>query len=181
MKALFFISLTFLLTVLQTVILPSFPWFIYCFDLLIIEVLFLSLVSSHPSIIGAIIIIGCVMDSISGVPFFYHILSYLWIYIIVQIVKQLLFKRSVMFILVISIVAVSIQHILLLLSVFVTHGSHTLLEFNYGIIVRQMFWGFIFIPPGIWLVNIFWRNWILAARFLQNRWFKNQEGRIDRI
>lgn len=181
MNALFFIILTFFLIVVQTVILPSFSWFIYGFDLLIIDVLFLSLVSSHPSIIAAIVIIGCIMDSVSGVPFFYHIFSYLWIYIIVQIVKQLFFKRSVMFILIISVVAVVIQHMLLLLSVFVNHGTDTLLEFNFGLLVKQVFWGFVFIPPGIWLANIFWRNWILATQFLQNRWFKNREGRIDRI
>ena len=124
MNVLFFIIFTLFLIVLQTIVLPSFPWFAQCFDLLIIDILFLSLISSHYSIIAAIVVIGCIMDSVSGVPFFYHIFSYLWIYIIVQIVKQLLFQRSIMFILIISIVSILIQHVLLLLSVFVNQGSN---------------------------------------------------------
>ena len=181
MNALFFIILTFFLIVTQTVILPTFPWFINCFDLLIIDILFLSLISSHYSIIAAIVVIGCIMDSVSGVPFFYHIFSYLWIYIIVQIVKQLLFQRSIMFILIISVVSILIQHVLLLFSVFISQGSNTIWEFDFALLIRQVFWGFVFIPPGIWLANILWRNWILLTTFLQNRWLKNSEGRIDRI
>jgi len=181
MAVVFFIILTFFLIVTQTVIPPSFPWFVQCFDLLIIDILFLSLISSHYSIIFAIVVIGCVMDSVSGVPFSYHIFSYLWIYFIVQIVKQLLFKRSIMFILIISVASVFIQHILLLLSIFINQGSNAILEINFGLLVRQVFWGFVFIPSGIWLANILWRNWIFMTRFLQNRLFKNTEGSIERI
>ncbi|MBU8850036.1 MAG: hypothetical protein KOO65_07260 [Desulfobacterales bacterium] len=181
MNALFFIILTVFLIILQTIVLPSFDWFVECFDLLIINVLFLSLVSSHYSMVAAIIIIGCIMDSISGAPFFYHVFSYLWIYIIVSLVKQLLFQKSIAFIFIISFVSVFIQHGLLLFSVFVNQGSNTIWTFDFSLLIRQAFWGFIFIPPGIWLVNVCWQNWIFVTKFLQNRFLKNTEGRIGRI
>ena len=181
MKTVFFIVLTLFLIVIQTIVLPSFSWFDQCFDLLIIEIIFLSFISSHYSMALAIIIIGCVMDSISGVPFWYYIFSYLWIYIIVQIVKQLLFQRSIIFIFIISIVSISIQHGFLLFSVFVHQGVNPILEFNFGLLIKQVFWGAIFIPPGIWLINVFWQNWILKTKFLQNRVFENTEDRIDRV
>ncbi|MCK5164711.1 MAG: hypothetical protein KAQ72_13385 [Desulfobacula sp.] len=181
MNILFFIIFSFFLIIVQTVILPSFPWFVQCFDLLIIDILFLSLISSHHSVVFAIIVIGCIMDSISGVPFSYYIFSYLWIYIIVHIVKQLLFQRSIVFILIMSVVSVFIQHGLLLFSVFVHQGDNTIWEFDFGLFIRQAFWGFIFIPPGIWLVNIFWQNWIYVIKFLRNRLLKHTEDRIDRI
>ncbi|MCK4767160.1 MAG: hypothetical protein KAS28_02155 [Desulfobacula sp.] len=179
MNILFFIIFTFFLIIVQTVILPSFPWFVQCFDLLIIDILFLSLISSHHSVVFAIIVIGCIMDSISGVPFCYHIFSYLWIYIIVYSVKQLLFQKSIIFIFIISFLSVFIQQGLLLFSVFVKQGSNTIWTFDFSLLIRQTFWGFIFIPPGIWLVNVCWQNWIFITKFLRNRWLKNTEGRID--
>jgi len=129
----------------------------------------------------AIIIIGCIMDSISGVPFSYHIFSYLWIYIIVQIVKQLVFQRSTIFIFIISIVSISIQHGFLLFSIFVHQGVNPILELNFGLLMMQMFWGAIFIPTGIWLINVFWQNWILKTKFLQKSVFENTEDKIDRV
>lgn len=123
MNAVFFIGLTLFLIVLQTIVLPSFSWFVQCFDLLIIVVLFLSLISSHFSMVFAIVMIGSVMDSISGVPFCFYTFSYLWSYIIVHLAKQMLFKQSIIFILIVSLLSVVIQQGLLLLSVFVSHGS----------------------------------------------------------
>jgi len=175
MNALFFIFLTFFLIVIQTVVLPSFSWFAYCFDLLIINVLFLSLISNHYSMIFVIIIIGCVMDSISGVPFCYHVFSYLWIYLIVYIAKQLLFQRSLVFLLIISILSIAIQHGLLFFSLFVSPGDIDL-NIDLTLLIRQIFLGLALIPPGIWLVNISWRNWILAIKFLQKQIGYNHRG-----
>lgn len=176
MNVIFFIIFTLFLIILQTVVLPSFSWFAQCFDLLIIDILFLSLISSHYSIVAAIIMIGCIMDSISGVPFCYHVFSYLWIYIIVFIVKQLLFKQSIIFILIISIVSVSIQHILLLFSVFVLQGHNTILSFDFGLLIRQAFWGFVFIPPSIWLVNVFWKKWIFVTKSMKKQMAQKYKG-----
>ena len=181
MNALFFILFTLLLIVMQTVIFPSFSWFPQCFDLLIIDVLFLSLISSHYSIVFVIIFIGCIMDSISGVPFCYHIFSYLWIYIIVQIVRQLLFQQSVIFVIIISIVSVLIQHGLLIFSMFINQSDNTTLNLNVSLLLSQVFWGFIVIPPSIWLVTVCRKNWNFAVNFLMNRLFKNTEGEVDRI
>ncbi len=176
MNVLFFIIFTLFLIVLQTIVLPSFPWFAQCFDLLIIDILFLSLISSHYSIAAAIILIGFIMDSISGVPFCYHIFSYLWIYIIVIIVKQLLFKQSMIFIFIISIVSVIIQQVLLLFSIFVQQGHTAILVFDFRLLIRQVFWGFVFIPPSIWLVNIFWQNWIFVTKLLKKQMAQKYKG-----
>ena len=176
MNAFFFIILTLFLIVMQTVILPSFPWFAQCFDLLIIDVLFLSLISSHYLMVLAVIMIGCIMDSISGVPFCYHIFSYLWIYIIVHLAKQLLFKQSIIFMLIISIVSVLIQHGLLLFSMLVNQGGHAIWEFNFALLIRQAFWGFVFIPPGIWIVNVCWQNWIYITRLMKKQIAQKHRG-----
>lgn len=179
MNAVFFIFLTLILVVVQTVILPSFSWFEHGFDLIITDVLFLSLISSHASMIFAIIVIGIIMDSLSGVPFCYHVFSYLWIYSIVYIAKQLLFHGSVVFILIMSLVAVFIQHGLFLYSIFVQEGNSVIWALNFGSLVKQAFWGFLGIPPSIWLINILWKIWIRFVRYLNNQLFKDTEGHID--
>lgn len=178
MTAVFFIIHTLFLIVMQTIVLPSLSCFAQCFDLMIINVLFLSLVSSHHLTVAAIVAIGCIMDSMSGVPFFYHIFSYLWIYIIVHLVKHFFFRRSIIFIHIISFVSVAIQQGMLLLSVLVTHGFESVLEFDGMLLMRQAFWGFVFIPPCIWLVKVSWRFWIFMIKSMRKQILKSGRGYI---
>ncbi len=169
MKALFLIILTFFLIILQSTVFPYFSWFDQCFDLLIINILFLSLIASRHSMIFAVIVIGCAMDSISGVPFYYHVFSYLWIYIMVNIVRLLFFDQSVLFILIISIISVIIQHVLLLFSIFINNGNDFSLGFDFSLLIKQTFWGFFFIPLSIWVINIFWLRWNSMAKLMRKQ------------
>ncbi len=159
MKVLFFVLLTFFLIVLQSIVLPSFFWFEYCFDLLIIEILFLSFIASRHTVIFVIIIIGCIMDSISGVPFSYHIFSYLWIYIMVYIVRLFVFDQSITFILITSSVSLIIQQMFILFSIFLDQGRDYLFALDFTLLLEQTLLGFVFIPVGLWLVNIVWLSW----------------------
>lgn len=176
MKALFLIILTFFLIILQSTVFPYFSWFDQCFDLLIIDILFLSIIASRHSMIFAVIVIGCAMDSISGVPFYYHVFSYLWIYIMVNIVRQLFFDQSFLFILIISFISVIIQHVLLLFSIFISNGNDFSLEFDFSLLIKQTFWGFIFIPLSIWIINIFWIRWNYMTKLMHKRFIQKQKG-----
>ncbi len=176
MKALFLITLTFFLIILQSTVFPYFLWFDQCFDLLIIDILFLSLIASRHSMIFAVIVIGCAMDSISGVPFYYHVFSYLWIYIMVNIVRQLFFDQSILFILIISFISVIIQQVLLLFLIFINNGNDFSLEFDFSLLIKQTFWGFIFIPLSIWIINILWLRWNSMTKFMQKRFIQKQKG-----
>ena len=176
MKALFLIILTFFLIILQSTVFPYFSWFDQCFDLLIIDILFLSLIASRHSMIFAVIVVGCAMDSISGAPFYYHVFSYLWIYIMVNIVRQLFFDQSVLFILLISIISVIIQHVQLLFSIFISNGNDFSMGFDFSLLIKQTFWGFLFIPLSIWVINIFWLRWNSMAKLMHKRLTQNQKG-----
>ncbi|WP_300459051.1 hypothetical protein [Desulfobacula sp.] len=176
MNAVFFILLTVFFMILQTIILPTFDWFPQCFDLMIINVLFLSFISSHYAMAFAIILIGCIMDSVSGVPFCLHIFSYLWIYIIVYLVKQFLFKQSIIFILIISIVSIVIQQGLFVFSIFINHGSRATQFIDLGLLIRQIFWGIVFVPLGIWLVNIFRQKWVLITKAMGKQMAQKYRG-----
>ncbi|OGR25790.1 MAG: hypothetical protein A2277_09360 [Desulfobacterales bacterium RIFOXYA12_FULL_46_15] len=169
MNAIFSILVFFFLAVMQAVILPSFSFFPSCFDLLIIAVLFLSLISTHHSMIIALIVIGCVMDSISGVPFFFHILSYISIYLIVHLVKRMIFKQSIIFLIIISLIAVLIQHALLLFSIFVRQEPGTTFRFDYFLLAKQAFWGLVLIPPCISMLHTYRQNWMAIIKKMKKQ------------
>jgi rod shape-determining protein MreD len=176
MKALFFIFFTLLFIVVQTIILPGFSFFINSFDLMIINVLLLCLLSTRFPTVLSIILIGMVMDSISGVPFFYHVFSYIWIYLLVYLVRQIIFQRSLIFILVISLVSVIIQHGLLLFSIAVSSSDPGGMDLDFRLFLYQLFWGGVCIPPGVWLMNALYKHWIKTSQKLVYQWQKAQES-----
>jgi hypothetical protein len=62
-----------------------------------------------------------------------------------------------------------IQLLLLLFSIFIGHGSDYILKFDYNILLKQTFWGFIFIPVSIWAINIFWVRWNFLTKLMYKR------------
>jgi rod shape-determining protein MreD len=176
MNVLFIAILTLILILFQTVVFSSFSWFSQCFDQVIIIILFLSLVYSHYAVILAIIVIGGIMDSISGVPFFHHIFSYIWIYLIVQLFKQFVFHKSSIFIVIISLISVLIQQVLILFSVFIAQGQYALGQMDFILMAKQLFWGGILIPPGVWVINVLGQNWMYMAKRLKKQFVQNDRG-----
>ncbi|MFH2059750.1 MAG: hypothetical protein ABIJ59_12725 [Pseudomonadota bacterium] len=81
-----------------------------------------------------------------------------------------------MFLLIISVVSVVIQHGLLLFSIFVSSSGQSVLDFDFGLLISQVFWGFFLIPPGIWLVGFLYKQWIKMADSLQHQWQKGRES-----
>jgi hypothetical protein len=176
LNVLFFVILTVFLIVFQTIIFPSFSWFSQCFDLMIMNIIFLSLLSSHYAVILTIILVGGIMDSISGVPFFHHIFSYLWIYLIVQLFKQFVFQRSVVFILIVSLVSVLIQQGLVLFSVFIEQGREAVWQMDFTLMARQLLWGGLLIPPGIWIISTFRQYWMYLGKMWKKQFSRRYRG-----
>ncbi len=169
MNAIFFVVVTISLIIFQTIIFPSFFWFSQCFDLMIVNIIFLSLVYSHYGVILTIILIGGIMDSLSGAAFFLHIFSYLWIYLIVQLFKQFVFKRNFIFILSVSLVSVLIQQGLILFSVFIEQGREGIGQMDVLLMVKQLFWGGVLIPPGVWLISGFRQYWMYLLKMYKKQ------------
>lgn len=167
MNFLFFIFYFLFLIILQTIIIPDTFFFGYCFDLVVIPIVFLSLNSTRYSVIFSIILIGCIMDSISGVLFSYNIFSYLWIYIIVTLARQIVVQQSFVFILLISLFSVLIQDFLMLFINFVKHGKE-FWQFEFSFFTKYLFvhliWGLMFIPFGIWFTRICKEQWFFVIQ-----------------
>lgn len=172
MNALFFAIATLLFIVMQTLVPPSFSWFVHSFDLTIILILFLSLNFSHYAVPAAVVFTGGIMDSLSGGPFFLHVFSYVWIYVMVQLVRQFVFQTSGLFVLVISMVSVTIQQGLGVFAVFIQQGQPGVWQMDFAQMVRHVVYGTVLIPMGVWLLSLFYHNWTHMIRMLQKKWEK---------
>lgn len=160
----FFFVVTFVLIICQTIIFPGTALFSQGFDSLFIVILYLSLVFSHYGAVIAIVVVGGIMDSISGSPFFLHIFSYLWVYILVRMFRQFVFHGNAFFILAVSITGVAFQQVLILFAVFVSQGTAGVSQIDFSLPVRQVAWAAVCIPPGVWVLSLLRQNWVGAAR-----------------
>ena len=164
MNAFFFVFLTLLVFIFQTVVLPSVSFVPHVFDLMIIDVLYLSLISKHHAAALAIALIGCMMDSVSGVPFFYHVFSYLWIYILVRLVRQMFFHHSLVLVMVLSILSVAVQQGLLIFSLWVGADRESPWVVDYQVLLYQLIYGLIVVPVALMILEGIRSAWLVMAR-----------------
>lgn len=173
MNILFFALLTLFLIIVQTIVLPSFSWFSLCFDLGIINIIFLSLLYSHYVVLGVIVFIGLIMDSISGGAFFYHCFSYAWIFVLTQLSKQLVFQKSVLFVFIISIGAVLIQHGMVLFSIFLGQGRVSPADIS--MMFKQALWAVVIVPFCLMSLGPIRGKWLSLSKSLKKQ-FKSRYG-----
>ena len=164
MNFIFFFFFTLFLVIIQTVIIPNFSWFPYCFDLMIINVLYLSLFSQRYWVPFCLIIIGSIMDSLSGSPFFLHTTAYLCIYLIIFFLRRLVFQRSAIFVFIVSLVSVCIYQSLVMFSVFLLQGHKAIAATDYRLCIGQVLWAAVGIPIGVWFMETMHRKFLYAVK-----------------
>lgn len=164
MNFIFFFFATLGLVILQTVVIPDFSWFPHSFDLMIINVLYLSLFSQRYWVPFCLVIIGSIMDSLSGAPFFLHTASYLCIYLIVFFLRQLVFQRSAVFVFIVSLASACIYQGLVIFSVFLLQGQKTIAATDYRLCIGQIIWAAVGIPMGVWFLETVHQNFLHAVK-----------------
>ena len=160
----FFFFSTLILVITQTVVIPDFYWFSHCFDLMIINVLFLILFSTRYWVPFWLVIIGSIMDSLSGAPFFLHTIAYLCIYLIIFFLRRLVFQRSAIFIFIVSLVSVCIYQGLVMFSVFLLQGQKAINAADYRLCIGQVIWAAVGIPVGVWCLEVMHQNFLYAVK-----------------
>ena len=158
-KIIYPLFLSFILIIIQTTIFPYFSFFYQCFDLIIISILYISIFFSHPIMIIGIVFQGYIMDSISGTPFGYYIISYVWIYLCVQILKKFISTRDFILIPVLSLISVFIENIFLFFIFFIKYGKEAVVLIDFIIMLEQMVLAFIFVTPFILILRRFEKPW----------------------
>lgn len=164
MNFLFFFFLTLILIVLQTVVLPTFFWFPHSFDLMIINVLYLSLFSIRYWVPLCLIIIGSIMDSLSGAPFFLHTTAYLCIYLIVFFLRRLVFQHNTIFVFIVGLASACIYQGLVMFSIFLIEGRKAIATADCRLGIGQLIWAAVGIPIGIWIVKTTHHNFTHAVK-----------------
>ncbi len=84
----FYLILSFMITLLQTVILTNIPLFNHFYDLFLVIVLYIGLFRPISEGLPIVLILGLFVDGISGSPFWVYTTTYLWFLIIVKWVIQ---------------------------------------------------------------------------------------------
>ncbi len=164
MNFIFFFFSTLGMVLIQTVVLPDFSWFPHCFDLMIINVLYLSLV--YPGYWAGfwLMIIGIIMDSLSGAPFFLHTMAYISIYLIIFFLRRLVFPRSTIFVFIVGLASVCIYQALVIFSVFLLQGRNAISAADYSLYIGQVIWAAIGIPMGVWLLETMHQSFLHALK-----------------
>lgn len=172
----FFFFSNLILVIAQTVIIPNFFWFSHCFDLMIISVLYLSLFSPHYGVPFGIVIIGCVMDSLSGGPFFLHTTAYLCIYLIVFFLRRLVFQRSAVFVFIVSLASVCIYQGLVMFSIFLLQGHKAIAATDYRLCIGQIIWAAVGIPLGVWFIKTIHQNFLHTVKQTRRHMVRKYRG-----
>ncbi len=172
MNILFFAFVYFFFLILQTCILPYSSWLFLCFGLDLVPVLLVSIRYRHYAVCICLALAGLLMDSLSGCAFFTHMFSYIWIYILVQGLKRLVFLKSFFFLLITVVSAICIEFGMMLLPVLLARGQIPDAWLLYS---RQAAMAIITIPVMIWTIDVLRIRWITLGKSMQEKWIQYKD------
>lgn len=119
--------------------------------------------------------IGLIMDSISECPFFTHIFSYVWIYLLSQLIKKFVFKESVFFLMLISMMAVLIEQGIILFAI-ISSDFGKISKTVYLIILQQTMWAVIIFPIFLVLIDSLRQGWLSWWHKLQKNFMEKYKA-----
>ncbi|SMC41638.1 rod shape-determining protein MreD [Desulfocicer vacuolatum DSM 3385] len=159
MNALFYLFLSLFLVIVQTTLVPEIAFLNCCFDLLIVNVLYVSLFTSHGIFILYVVALGWTMDCLSGVPSGFYISSYVWIYLFVFMLRHVIHAGNFIFIPVISAGAVAMEHGFLIFTLLVKQDGWFFSTADIVFMGKQIVVGFFMIPLLLVVVNKCKKGW----------------------
>ena len=164
MTYLFYIGLCLGLIIVQTTVMPGLPAFRHFYDLLLPLVLYLGLYRFVREGLLAVIVLGLVMDNLSGAPFGVYLTVYFWIFMLVSWGSTYLHVGNQILLFIVSGAGVLIENLIFL-------GTMTVLSKNFQLpagvvdsLGNQIVWGLLTGPVLI-----------VSIRFLHGRfekWFE---------
>ena len=147
-----FISLVFI--VAQTIIFPLFPVLNNFFDLLLTIIVYAGFFLSVREGIFIVVFIGITLDGISGVSFGRFLSAYLWLFIASQWLKQFLQVNNYFFLSCVMVLGVLIEAAVLIMGGFISACWNTL-----KIIMFQLIFAAAVGPLTIRLIGFFNKKW----------------------
>ena len=111
----FYICICIFLVTVRATVFPMFPTLAGCYDLLIPVVVYLGFFRTNRESIPVLFFIGLVMDGLSGAAFGFYLSCYLWLYLIVVLLKQLFLVKNILLLSFVMILAILMENGMLIL------------------------------------------------------------------
>lgn len=134
----FYIGTCLFLLIIQTTVFPYVPALHGMYDLLIPFVIFISICLPIRESLPFVLILGLIMDNLSGSPFGLYLTFYLWLFIGVRFITKFLRVSNKFLLSVVAVVTVLIEN-MMMMATFAFFGSGRELPVNAFLIVAQQF------------------------------------------
>ncbi|MGD2010049.1 MAG: hypothetical protein PVG46_06825 [Desulfobacterales bacterium] len=163
MTYVFYIITSLFLIVLQTVILPDLPVLNSVFDLTAMFVIYLGLLRSVREGFPIVLLLGVIMDNLSGAPFMVFITTYFWLYVGVRWLSRIL-QVGMRFRLAFIIGAgILLENLIFILAFGGVDALRQMSSTAVGTILPRLLWALIFGPILILIlehVHLIWDRWV---------------------
>jgi cell shape-determining protein MreD len=157
----FYLFICLILIILQTTIFPSIPVLDSFFDLIVSFIIYLGLYRPVRESVPVAIVLGILMDNLSGSPLMLYIIVYFWVYFSVRLLTQIL-QVGMRFRLPIIIASgVLLENLIFILTLTFFESGPQVPGFLAGAFMAQMLWA-ICIGPFL----------VLGYKHTQNLWDK---------
>lgn len=155
----FYFIVCLLLVIIRTTIFPIFASFDNFFDLYLPVIVYFGLFRSAYETIPMVVILGIVMDSLSGVPFGLHLTSYVWLFLGVFWLKQFLHVFNYFLLSLIMMLGVVIENVTLAIVVNLFNTKWHFLPAAGKVILFQILFAVILGPPAIIFIRYLHEKW----------------------
>ncbi len=139
--------------IIQTIS-PYINFFSNCYDVVIILLIYSGLFRPFKEAIVTAFFFGFLMDNISGGPFGFYIISYLWILCYTLFISNYIFKESNLILIILSVISVILQNIIIMFSV-ISAGSSLYYKEALKIIIKESILSAVSIPLFIIMIKNF--------------------------
>ncbi|MGD8259086.1 MAG: rod shape-determining protein MreD [Desulfobacterales bacterium] len=137
----YYISVSLILVILQTTIIPHLPLLNRCYDLLIPFIIYLGLARPTRESIPCVLFMGLIMDNLSGSPFGLYITTYLWLYVGVRgITKMLQVGQRLLIVALLVVAGVLIENLIFFSTFRILESQSRLSAEAYHQVVYQVIW-----------------------------------------
>ena len=136
----FYICDSLCLIIFQTTIIPHIPLFNNFYDLLIPFIIYLGLFRPTREGILFILVLGFLMDNLSGGPFGLYVTTYLWLFIVVKLLIKYLHARNNILLLFIVAGGVLMENVIFIVSIFISGTDSQFLTITTRTVIFQILW-----------------------------------------
>ena len=152
MNYFFYVISSFVLLIIQTVILADLHLFHYSYDFLLVLVLYLGLFRPISEGLPMSVFLGIFMDGISGGPFWVYTTTYVWYFIFMRWLIQYLHAGSMVLLPFALSIGVFLENLFLMI-VFTGGSGEPISIKSMHIIAYQMIWAFFTGPIWMFLLK----------------------------